>query len=189
MTEELYAANRDAWRAWLEENHNVKRKIWLIYYKKHTGKRSIPYEDSVEEALCYGWVDSIIKKIDDDKCARKFTPRKACSRWSESNKRRAYKMMKEGKMTEEGLARVREAMVNGKWSKASVSRRDLTIPSYFLDALAKNKKALKNFDRLAPSYKRQYVEWILGAKKEETRQKRIAEVADVLGKGKKLGLK
>jgi uncharacterized protein YdeI (YjbR/CyaY-like superfamily) len=96
MSEELYVSNRDAWRAWLEENHDVKREVWLIYYRKHTGKPSIAYDYSVEEALCFGWVDSIIKKLDDEKFARKFTPRKSRSRWSEANRKRVEKMIRGG---------------------------------------------------------------------------------------------
>ncbi|UCE28860.1 MAG: hypothetical protein JSV85_06245 [Candidatus Bathyarchaeota archaeon] len=99
LTNSLYAVGRDDWREWLRRNHDVKKEIWLIYYKKHTGKPSIPYDDSVEEALCFGWVDSTIKRIDDQRFARKFTPRKARSRWSEANKRRARKMIEERKVT------------------------------------------------------------------------------------------
>lgn len=79
MTEELYVSNRDEWHAWLRDNHDTKKEIWLIYYKRHMGKPSIPYDDSVEEVLCFGWVDSIIKKIDGEKCSRKFTPCKTKS--------------------------------------------------------------------------------------------------------------
>jgi uncharacterized protein YdeI (YjbR/CyaY-like superfamily) len=109
MTEELYVANRDDWRAWLKENHDARKEVWLIYYKKQTGKPSISYDDSVEEALCFGWVDSIIKKIDDEKFARKFTPRTGKSTWSEANKKRVEKMIREGKMTETGLAKIRKS--------------------------------------------------------------------------------
>lgn len=91
MEKQLYVTNRKNWRAWLEKNNDTAKEVWLIYYKKHTRKPCISYEASVEEALCYGWVDSIIKRLDDERCARKFTPRKGASVWSESNKRRAEK--------------------------------------------------------------------------------------------------
>jgi len=116
-SDKLYVTSRDDWRAWLRRNHDKEKQVWVIYYKKHTGKPSIPYDDSVEEALCFGWVDSIIRRIDDEKFARKFTPRKAKSRWSEANKKRARKMMKEGKMTDAGLGKIREAEKSGEWSR------------------------------------------------------------------------
>ena len=186
---ELYVTNRDEWREWLRKNYETRKEIWLIYYKKHTGKPRIPYDDSVEEALCFGWIDSIIKRIDDEKYARKFTPRKAKSRWSEANKRRARKMIKEGKMTEVGFARIREAKKNGEWFKAAPIKKELAIPAYMKEALAKNKRALKNFNKLTKSYKRHYVGWISSAKRAETRKKRLAEAIKLLEKNEKLGMK
>ena len=192
MADELHASDRDDWRAWLAQNCNVKKEVWLIYYRKHTGKPSIPYDDSVEEALCFGWVDSIIKKIDDEKFARKFTPRTSKSVWSEANRKRVEKMIKEGKMTEAGLARIREAKASGEWFKPPVSaqyKKRLVIPSYLKDALATNKKASHSFNRLAESYKRNFVGWINSAKKEETRKRRLAEAIELLEQNKKLGMK
>ncbi|MGD8505751.1 MAG: YdeI/OmpD-associated family protein [Candidatus Bathyarchaeota archaeon] len=188
-SDKLYVANRDDWRGWLRHNHDTKKEIWLIYYKKHTNKPSIPYDDSVEEALCFGWVDSIIKRIDDEKFARKFTPRKAKSRWSEANKERARTMIKEGKMTETGLARISEAKKGGEWSRTPPVRKELVIPLYMKEALTKNKKALGNFNNLAKSYKRQYVGWITSAKREETRRRRLSEAIRLLEKNEKLGMK
>ncbi|MGB2982026.1 MAG: hypothetical protein WBC77_12350, partial [Candidatus Zixiibacteriota bacterium] len=103
MSKTLYVTNRDDWRAWLRKNHSSQKEVWLIYYKKHTGKPRIPYDDAVEEALCYGWIDSTIKRIDEEKYAQKFTPRSEKSNWSELNKRRAKKMIREGRMTQAGL--------------------------------------------------------------------------------------
>lgn len=192
MAEELYLSSRDAWRAWLKENHVTKKEVWLIYYKKHTGKASISYDDSVEEALCFGWIDSIIKRIDDEKCARKFTPRKSRSRWSESNKKRVEKMIREGKMTEAGLARIREAKDSREWFKSPASAlhgKRLVIPSYLKDALAANEKALDSFGKLAESHRRNFVGWIDSAKKEETRKRRVAEAIGLLERNQKLGMK
>jgi uncharacterized protein YdeI (YjbR/CyaY-like superfamily) len=189
INNELYITNRDDWREWLRRNHYTKKEVWLIYYKKLTGKPSIPYDDSVEEALCFGWIDSIIKKIDDEKFARKFTPRKANSRWSEANKNRARKMIDEGKMTEAGLAEIKEAQRSGEWFNTVPARKELVVPPYMKEALAKNKKALTNFNNLAKSYKRQYVGWITNAKREETRRIRLAEAIRLLKKNEKLGMK
>jgi uncharacterized protein YdeI (YjbR/CyaY-like superfamily) len=192
MIEELHVQNRDDWHAWLKENHHTKKEVWLIYYKKHTEKPSISYDDSIEEALCFGWVDSIIKKIDDEKFARKFTPRRGKSRWSEANRKRAEKMIAEGKMTEAGLTRIKEARVSGKWLHNHASRRHKKrpmVPSYLQDALTANKRASDNFNRLAESYKRNFVLWINNAKMKNTRKKRIAETMRLLKQNQKLGLK
>jgi len=186
---ELSVTDRDRWRAWLEKNHDAEKEVWLIFYKRHTGRLSIPYDDAVEEALCFGWIDSIIKKVDDEKYERKFTPRKAKSKWSELNKKRAEKMMREGKMTEAGLAKIRIAKNDGEWFKTTPPRRDLEPSQFIKEALAANKKALNNFNNLAPSYKRQFIGWITSAKKEETRKKRLIEAVELLEKNEKLGMK
>jgi len=185
----LYVTSRSAWREWLRENHDVRREVWLIYYKKPTGKPSIPYDDSVEEALCFGWIDSIIKKLDEERFARKFTPRKPKSRWSETNKERARRMMRNGKMAEAGLAKIKEAKKSGEWSRTPPKRKELVISPYMKAALARNKKARENFDNLAKSYRRQYVGWISSAKREETRKRRLAEVIRLLEKNERLGMK
>jgi uncharacterized protein YdeI (YjbR/CyaY-like superfamily) len=189
MSEELFMTNRGEWRAWLKRNNGIAKQVWLIYYKKHTGKPSISYDDSVEQAICFGWIDGVLKRLDDERCARKFMPRRSKSRWSELNKRRAEKMMEVGWMTEAGLARIKEAKESGEWFKAPLSRKELVVPAFMRDALARNKKASANFNKLANSYKRQYVGWVSSAKKEETRKRRLAEVISVLEQNKKLGLK
>lgn len=185
----LYLASRNAWRTWLGHNHDSAKEVWVIYHKKHTGKPSIPYDDSVEEALCFGWIDSIIKRIDDEKFARKFTPRTAKSIWSEANKKRARKMIKDGKMTEAGLAKIREAEKSGEWSRTPLVRKELVIPPFIKAAFVGNEKALENFSNLAMSYKKQYVGWITSAKREETRKRRLAEVIRLLEKNERLGMK
>ena len=189
IADELYVTNRHDWREWLRKNYETEKEIWLIYYKKHTGKPSVPYNDSVEEALCFGWVDSIIKKIDDEKFARKFTPRKSKSKWSQANKKRAGKMIKEGKMTAAGLTKIMEAKKSGEWFKTTPARKELVIPPYVKEALAKNKNALDNFNNLAKSYKRQYVGWISSAKRKETRKRRLIEAISLLERNEKLGMK
>lgn len=189
IAEKLYVTNRVDWRQWLRKNYDTKKEVWLIYYKKHTGKPRIPYNDAVEEALCFGWIDSIVQKIDDEKFAQKFTPRKGKSKWSEANKKRTRKMIKEGKMTEAGLAKIKEAKNGGEWFKTAPARKELVIPPYITEALATNKKALDNFNNLANSYKRQLVGWISSAKREETRKRRLTEAIRLLEQNKKLGMK
>ncbi len=187
--EEIHVTSKHGWRAWLQKNHDAKKEVWLVFYKKQTGKSDISYDEAVEEALCFGWIDSIIKKIDDEKFVRKFTPRKPSSQWSESNKRRASKMINEGKMTEAGLALISQAKSRGIWQKRSRPQKEFTIPSYVEIALKSNEKALENFRKLAKSYKKQYVGWVDSAKKEETRKRRLAEVISLLEKNEKLGMK
>jgi uncharacterized protein YdeI (YjbR/CyaY-like superfamily) len=188
VTEELYVTDRNEWRSWLEQNHSIK-KVDLVFYKKNSGRSSIPYEDSVEEALCFGWVDSTIRKVDEEKYVRRFTPRKGKSVWSELNKKRAKKMIKQERMTEAGLESIREAKQNGSWTKTPESRMKFEIPPFMREALVRNKKALQNFDGLAPMYKRHFIGWVASAKKEETRRKRLEEALSLLEQNKKLGLK
>jgi uncharacterized protein YdeI (YjbR/CyaY-like superfamily) len=186
---QLYVTDREQWRNWLTEHHAVVNGVWLIFYKKETLKPTICYEDAVEEALCFGWIDSIIKKIDDKKYARKFTPRKDKSKWSALNKKRVNKMIKEGRMTDVGLAKIKAAKKSGLWEKDGRPRISFEVPPEFAKVLAKNKEARENFDKLAPSYRRQYIGWIAVAKRAETKKRRIKESIALLKKGKKLGMK
>src|SRR5438309_6482273 len=105
ITKTLYVTNRDDWRAWLEEHHATEPEVWLIFYRKASGRPRIPYDEAVEEALCFGWIDSLVKRIDDDKFAQKFTPRRDRSKWSALNIRRVRNLIEEGRMTEAGLAK------------------------------------------------------------------------------------
>jgi uncharacterized protein YdeI (YjbR/CyaY-like superfamily) len=186
----LYVLTRDEWRSWLESNGTRESVIWLIFYKKHSGKRSLPYSDAVEEALCFGWIDSIIKRYDDEKYIQKFTPRKEKSTWSALNVRRVREMIKEGRMTKRGLALFKYAEENGLLPEPDHNlKKVLVIPEFLTDALSENKKAEKHFKTLAPSYQRIYIGWIMNAKREETRMKRVREMIGLLNEGKKLGLK
>jgi uncharacterized protein YdeI (YjbR/CyaY-like superfamily) len=187
---QLYVPDRSRWRDWLAKNHDKEENgIWLVFYKKKTNKQSLEYEQAVEEAICFGWIDSIIKKIDEAKYVRKFTPRKTDSFWSQLNKKRAGKMIKQGLMTKAGLAKIKIAKETGLWDKDPRAKISFEIPDEFAAALAKNKKARENFDKLATTYRRHYIGWITVAKREETKKRRIAESIALLEKGKKLGLK
>ncbi len=172
----LYVKNRNEWRSWLEKNHNSENEIWLIYYKKNSGKPRIPYDDAVEEALCYGWIDSLVKSIDDEKYMQKYTPRKKNSVWSELNVKRCEKMIIDGHMTAAGLKLIEAAKESGNWQKAYEPKKSFEMPDSLKIALKKDKTALKNFNEFAPSYKNNYIHWILSAKREETKVKRIQEV-------------
>jgi uncharacterized protein YdeI (YjbR/CyaY-like superfamily) len=185
----LYVINRDEWRDWLSRYHSSEKEVWLIFNKKETSRPTIPYEDAVEEALCFGWVDSIIRKIDSKKYVRKFTPRNDNSVWSALNRKRSNKMIKEKKMTDFGLTKIKAARKAGLWDKNPGPRIPSKIPAQFAKALAHNKKAKETFDKLAFSYRRHYIGWIVTAKRPETKAKRIKESIALLAKGEKLGLK
>jgi uncharacterized protein YdeI (YjbR/CyaY-like superfamily) len=189
MPKTVHVTDREAWRAWLRENHDKEKEIWLIFYKKHTGKPRVAYNDAVEEALCFGWIDSIVKRIDDETYAQKFTPRKAKSKWSEHNKRRVVKMIQEGRMTGTGLALVEAAQESGAWERViQPYKADITPPG-LKDELSAHPLAWENFNRLAPSQQRQYIGWITTAKKEQTRQKRLRVAIAMLAQNRKLGMK
>jgi uncharacterized protein YdeI (YjbR/CyaY-like superfamily) len=186
---QFHFSDRHGWRTWLEKNHNAETGVWLIFYKKHTGRTGISYDAAVEEALCFGWIDSIVKRIDEEKFVRKFTPRKAGSGWSESNIERAERMVERGRMTDAGLAQIREAKKSGRWFSEPLPVKEFEVPRFVLDALAASPKALENFENLAGSYRRLYVGWIMSAKRDETRKRRLAEVVGRLAKNERLGMK
>ncbi|MFQ5633390.1 MAG: YdeI family protein, partial [bacterium] len=125
---QLYFKTSLEWRKWLHDNHDKETAIWLIFYKQNTGKPTMEYEAAVEEALCYGWIDSIIKKIDEAKFARKFTPRKDDSKWSESNKKRVALLIEQKRMAAIGLAKIEAAKKNGQWDKSDRSQINFEIP-------------------------------------------------------------
>jgi uncharacterized protein YdeI (YjbR/CyaY-like superfamily) len=184
----LYVTDRAAWRAWLEGHHASEREVWLVYYKKHTDRPRIPYDDAVEEALCFGWIDSTVRRLDEDSYLQKFTPRKARSNWCESNVRRARRLIAEGLMTKAGLDAISEGALDTQFAPKPMSK-ELEVPRFISDALKETPKALANFGALAPSYRREYVNWITQAKRDETRARRLCEAARLLSENKKLGMK
>jgi len=172
------------WRDWLAGHHATDSEVWLVFYKRHTGKPILAYEDAVEEALCYGWIDSLVRRLDDERYARKFTPRKADSRWSTANRKRFAKLAREGRLMPAGLARPPTAR-DGDAPRPSTTN----IPAYISEALAREPKAAAFFASLAPSYRRMYLAWIDSARQEETRARRLREAIGKLAAGEKLGLK
>ncbi|WP_406657915.1 YdeI/OmpD-associated family protein [Methanolobus sp. ZRKC2] len=189
--EQLYVTDRDEWRNWLEIHHDKKKEIWLVYYKKNTNMPRIPYDDAVEEAICFGWIDSTVRTLDNERYMQKFTPRKKKSNWSDLNKERARKMIKAGKMTDAGCEKIRELLAenkNGLKTDKKETKKELVIPPEIEKAISANKRAWENFRNFAPGYKRNYIEWILNAKKEETRQRRLKEVINRLEENKKPGM-
>jgi uncharacterized protein YdeI (YjbR/CyaY-like superfamily) len=154
-----------------------------MFYKDHTAVKSIVYEDSVNEALCFGWIDSLIKRLDDDRYVRKFTPRQLTSKWSDSNRKRWVQLKAAGLLTAAGLA---AAPTHNRYAPPPTIP---DLPAYIAKALKSNPKAWSFFQELAPTYRRHFVGWIHTAKRPETREKRIHESITLLEAGKKLGLK
>lgn len=186
---EFFARNRQEWRKWLAKNHAKMSEVWLIYYKKDTGKPSITYPESVEEAICFGWIDGLKKRIDHERYTHRFSPRKSKSKWSEINQKLAEKMIEEEKMTPTGLLSYRQRQEYKKTSIQKTPSSDIEFSKEVESQLRTNKKAWENFNQLAPSHRRQYAGWIMSAKKPETRMKRVAESIALLEKNSKLGMK
>jgi uncharacterized protein YdeI (YjbR/CyaY-like superfamily) len=176
---EYYAKDRLAWRKWLLKNHLKEKGVWLIYYKKTSDKTRVSYVDAVKEALCFGWIDTTSRPIDEFSYKQLFVPRKEKSSWSKLNKSYVEKLTKQGLMTEAGLEKVLIAKQNGHWEKLDHVEA-LTIPPDFEKALAKSKKATKFFNTLKGWNLKYLLYWLHNAKREETRQARIKEIMDAL---------
>jgi uncharacterized protein YdeI (YjbR/CyaY-like superfamily) len=174
-TELLPLADPEAWRAWLRENHAIEKEAWLIITKKHAARPGIRYEEALDEALCFGWIDGLMRSVDDDTFTLRFSPRKPRSIWSEGNKRRAERLIEQGRMTEAGLAATRTAKENGEWDQAAEREDTSVLPPDHEEALQRDGRIWLKWESLAPSYKKQYIHWITSARTEETRQRRIRE--------------
>lgn len=185
----LHFADRAEWRAWLEKNHASSRGVWLVYFRKGTGVATVPYDDSVEEALCFGWIDGQIRHVDQKRFMRRFSPRRKDSQWSPSNIARVNNLTRSGKMSAAGLALVQSAKLSGAWRTPRVRPRNLEVPDYMEEALMSNAKAKEKFQAIAPSHRNQFVAWVSDAKSEETRRRRLTETLRRLEKGQKLGMK
>jgi uncharacterized protein YdeI (YjbR/CyaY-like superfamily) len=188
--ETLYVTDRGQWREWLSKHHGTEKVVWLLFYKKDTGKGSIPYDDAVEEAICFGWIDSIVKRIDDQTYARKFTPRTDPHRWSDLNKERARRMIEAGRMTPAGMG-VLKADLEGPPARPGGTRPsgEPVLPPHLERLIRDNERAWAGFMKLTDAQRRLYIRWITDAKKDETRLRRVTEVIGLLEEGKPLGMK
>jgi acetylornithine deacetylase/succinyl-diaminopimelate desuccinylase-like protein/uncharacterized protein YdeI (YjbR/CyaY-like superfamily) len=187
ITETVYIPTRKGWRAWLARHHKTKTQIWFTYYKKASGKQTVAYAEAVEEALCYGWIDGLVKTIDSERWVQRFTPRKKGSNWSGPNLERVRRLTESGQMTPAGAAHVPTAKESRAWQATHDGRRaaPTEAPKDLAAALRKNKKASDFWKSLAPSYRRLYGRMVTEAKKEETRVKRIAKLMLRLERGVK----
>jgi uncharacterized protein YdeI (YjbR/CyaY-like superfamily) len=169
------AADRAAWREWLAAHHEERRQVWLLLGKKHVQEPGLRYDEAVEEALCWGWIDGLTNAWDERSYAVRFTPRKPGSVWSESNVARVERMIAEGRMTPAGMALVEEARRRGTWEQAASGRLAVTPPDLEA-ALAGAPLARERWESWPASPRRQYIHWVLDAKRPETRARRIADV-------------
>lgn len=179
--------NVDQWRQWLAKHHDSESEVWLVFHKLHTGVASIDYTDALDEALCFGWVDSLVKRLDDRRYARKFTPRRADSRWSAINRKRYAALKASGRLKPAGISRAPTDRGYGPLPERFTMPSK--VPAYIQTALKKHPAALRHFEALAPSHRRRYLGWIESAKRDETKARRLQEAIRLLTAGKLLGLK
>jgi len=175
-------ATRAEWRAWLQANHRAASGVWLVAWKRHTGKPTIGYDESVEEALCFGWVDGVLNRLDADRSMHYFAPRKPRSTWARSNRERVARLEAAGLMSEAGLAAVAVARANGSWESLDVID-SLVVPDDLAAALAGLPGAREHFDASSVSVRRSALAWVYQAKRPETRARRVEQVASIAGRG------
>ena len=181
--ERVYARDRAEWRKWLQKHHTASSGIWLVFYKKASGKPSVAYVDAVEEALCFGWIDTTMNPVDADSYMQLFTPRKSKSGWAKTNKDRVERLIAEKLMTPAGLAAIEVAKQNGAWNALDAVEAG-EMPPELEKALKAKKGALAGFRNFSPSGQKYLLYWLNMAKREETRAKRIAEIVAGAAAGK-----
>lgn len=177
-------ASRQHWRKWLQKNHVKEKAVWLIYYKKESGKPTLSWSEAVDEALCFGWIDSKVKPIDDEKYMRFFSKRKPGSMWSKINKEKVHRLIREGSMTPAGLESIALAKQNRSWEMLDATE-ELLLPADLAKEFKTQPGAKKFFQSLSKSVRRSMLLWVVLAKRPETRQKRIKEIALHAGKNLK----
>ena len=186
---ELHLTTAELWRAWLAENHDTSPGVRLVFHRLETGQPTLAYDEAVCEALCFGWIDGLIRKRDEDRYTRRFTPRRPGSKWSAANRERVARMEEAGQMTSLGRVHVEAAKADGRWEASDRPEIPEEPTPEFRAALADHSEAKAFFESLAPSYRRQYIAWIWVAKRDDTRRKRIAEAIELLAEGEKLGMR
>lgn len=184
QADQIHPLSRAEWRRWLTKHHKQERGVWLVSFKKDTGKPRVEYDEAVEEALCFGWVDSKPGTLDDQRSRLYFSPRKPGSGWSRKNKERVENLIAAGLMMPAGLAKVDEAKRDGSWSRLDAVEA-LEIPEDLAKALAAEVNARMYFDAFPRTVKRSILEWIANAKKPETRAKRVLETARLASENKR----
>ena len=182
---DFHPLSRRKWREWLAENHAQAAGIWFVYFKKPTGKPRVTYDEAVEEALCFGWIDSVPRKFDEMRSKLLFTPRKPKSVWSRLNKERVERLIENGLMTEIGLAKIEAAKKNGSWNALDTSD-NLEIPKDLTESFKKDKIAAKNFTAFSEAVRRSILSWIFSAKRGMTRAARIQKTVAMAAQNKRV---
>lgn len=181
--ETFQARDRQEWREWLEKNYRTSLGVWLIYYKVKSGKPSVQYSEAVKEALCFGWIDSKVKSLDEERYMQIFTPRKPKSVWSKLNKQYIEELIEQGLMTEAGIEKIEAAKQDGSWNKLDAIE-ELIIPVDLKQALEANEIATRYFEAFSNSSKKNILFWIESAKRLETRLKRIEQTISLAAQNK-----
>lgn len=181
----IYFADRAALREWLREHHPSHGAIWLVYDKKHVkGARALTYDDIVEEALCFGWIDSVTRGVDEKRSSLYFSPRKPKSTWSAVNKKRLPRLIEQGLMHPAGKAKIDAAKKDGSWTTLDAIER-LDMPRELKAALQKNAKANAAYGSFPPSARKQILYWITSAKRAETRADRVERTVAAVARGER----
>jgi len=188
ITNPKHFKTRSEFRKWLKKNHVKQTELWILFYKVHTNKKCVRYAEAVEEALCFGWIDGIVKRIDDEKHAQRYTPRKTRSIWSNVNKERAKRMIAEGKMTDAGMDKIKEAKKSGWWQKAYSIQVNHKMSPEMKKVLMSDKEAWRNFQNFSRGGQNTYIFWVNYAKREETKRKRMQIVLERAKKNMPPGL-
>jgi uncharacterized protein YdeI (YjbR/CyaY-like superfamily) len=181
---EITARDRDEWRTWLQANHDSSPGVWLVLFKKGSGRPSVSYDEAVDECLCFGWIDSKVNRIDEHRYKQLITPRKPKSGWSKVNKTKIDRLIKEGRMNAAGLVKIEAAKADGSWN-ALDAVESMTMPDDLKVALEANAEASKHFAAFSASTRRHILAWVASAKRPETRQKRIAQTVELAAKNVK----
>ncbi len=182
---DFHPLSRQEWRDWLAENHDKLDGIWFVYFKKPAGKPRVGYDEAVEEALCFGWIDSLPRKFDEERSKLLFTPRKPKSVWSKLNKERVERLIKNGSMTEIGLRKIEAAKKDDSWNALNASD-NLEIGEDLQKAFSENKAAEVNFNAFTVSVKKAILQWLNSAKREETRKARIEKTISMATRNKRV---
>ncbi|MDQ3180859.1 MAG: YdeI/OmpD-associated family protein [Acidobacteriota bacterium] len=182
---DFHPLTRKEWRDWLKENYAKSSGIWFVYFKKQTGKPRLSYDEAVEEALCFGWIDSLPRKFDENRSKLLFTPRKPKSVWSKLNKTRIEKLIENGLMIESGLTKIEAAKKDGSWNALDASD-NLEIPADLAKAFKANKIAAQNFAAFSDSVKRGILFWVGSAKRDGTRAARIIKTVMMAAQNKRV---
>ncbi len=175
MLELLYFKTPQAWRDWLHDNHQSYKGVELVFYRVDSEHASMRWEEAVQVAICYGWIDSTVRKVDDERRKQLFTPRKVKSAWSKLNKSYVDQLLAAGLMHDSGLKVIEAAKHNGAWTGLDAVE-NLEMPADLVAAFAMNQTALNHYSAFSPSYRKSYLYWLNQAKREETRLARIAQI-------------